>query len=272
MSEEQLIARTPSPITKQSLIHDFQALGLSPGQTVLVHSSMSKIGWITGGAHTVILALLDVLGDKGTLMMPTHTAQNTDPANWRHPPVPESWWQIIRDNRPAYDPHMTQTREMGAIPELFRTMPGVKRSDHPVGSFAAIGANADYLTADHHSLEQMFGEGTPIGKLYELDGYVLLLGVGHGNNTSLHLAEYRANFPAKKTIPEGTVMLVDSQRQWVEFKMHDLDDEDFPQIGAEYEAQSSDVRVGKVGLAESRFFRQRPTVDFAEQWMNTNRT
>jgi len=272
MSEASLIEKTPFPITVQSLIDDFRKLGLSDGQTVLVHSSMSKIGWISGGAQAVILALLDVLGNAGTLMMPTHSAQNTDPANWRNPPVPEAWWQTIRDNRPAYDPDVTPTRGMGAIPELFRTMPGVKRSEHPIGSFAAIGPNADYLTADHHSLEQMFDDTSPIGKLYALDGYVLLLGVGHGNNTSLHLAEYRADFPAKKTIPDGTVMLVDGQRQWVEFDMHDLDDEDFPKIGTDYESQFSDVMVGNVGLSESRFFRQRPMVDFAVQWMNTHRT
>lgn len=271
MSEEQVIEKTPSPITKQSLINDLRQLGLAEGQTVLVHSSMGKLGWIVGGASAVILALLEVLGEDGTLMMPTHSSQNTDPANWRNPPVPESWWQTIRDHRPPYDPDIMPTREMGTIPELFRKFPGVQRSNHPIGSFAAIGQHAAYLLADHTSLEQMFGDGTPIGKLYALDGHVLLMGVGHGNNTSLHLAEYRADFPARKWIKEGTVMMVDGQRKWVEFEMFDLDDDDFERLGADYEAHHS-VSIGNIGLAESRFFRQRPMVDFAVTWMNTNRT
>lgn len=271
MSELTTIEKTPYPITIQLLIDDLRDLGVSQGQTVLVHSSMSKIGWVVGGAQSVILALLDVLGKDGTLMMPTHCAQNTDPANWRNPPVPESWWQIIRENRPAYDPHITPTREMGAIPELFRTLPNVKRSQHPVGSFAAIGPHTDHLLDAHNSLEQMFGETSPIGKLYNLDGYVLLLGVGHGNNTSLHLAEYRADFAAKKTIPEGVAMRVDGQRQWVAFDMFALDDEDFEQLGTDYEAHHP-ITIGTVGNGRARLMKQRPIVDFAVDWMQTNRT
>jgi len=270
MSEQSTIDKTPAPITRKSLIEDLRTLGINESMTVLVHSSMSKIGWISGGAQTVIEALLDVLGDDGTLMMPTHSAQNTDPANWQRPPIPESWWQIERDNRPAYDPRITPTREMGAIAEMFRTYPGVQRSAHPVGSFSSIGKHADHLLADHTSLEEMFGDASPIGKLYDLDGYVLLLGVGHGNNTSIHLAEYRADFPAKQTIKEGCAMFVDGQRQWVEFDMFDLDDEDFPQIGADF-AKAHGQAEDKVGLADAILVEQRPLVDFAVGWMERNR-
>lgn len=271
MSESSLIEKTPAPITKSSLMTDLNALGVQAGMTVLVHSSMSKIGWISGGAQTVIEALIAVLGDAGTLMMPTHCAQNTNPANWRNPPIPEAWWQIERDHRPAYDPRITPTREMGAIPELFRTYPGVKRSEHPIGSFSAIGKHADYLTDNHTSLEMMFGDDSPIGKLYELDGHILLLGVGHGNNTSIHLAEYRADFNTKVWLNEACAMLVDGERQWVEFDMHDLDDEDFPQIGADF-AKEHGQTEGKVGLADAILVKQRPLVDFAVGWMEANRT
>lgn len=270
MTEQAIISQTPAPITKTSLISDLQAIGLNAGQIVLVHSSMSKIGWISGGAQTVIDALLSVLGEDGTLMMPTHSAQNTNPANWQRPPVPESWWQTIRENRPAYDPAITPTREMGAIPELFRTYPNVKRSAHPIGSFAAMGQHAEQLIANHHSLAAMFGEESPIGKLYELDGWVLLLGVGHGNNTSIHLAEYRADFPNKKYINDGCAMMVDGERRWVDFEMYDVDDEDFPQIGEAYH-QSQGKISGKVGIADAILVRQRSIVDFAVEWMEANR-
>jgi aminoglycoside 3-N-acetyltransferase len=257
------------PLTFDSLVEQLAACGLAAGQTVLVHSALSRLGWVVGGAVTVNQALLHLLGDDGTLMMPTHTTGNTDPANWRNPPAPESWWQTIRDHMPAYDPAITPTRVMGQIPEVFRTMPNVRRSNHPVASFAARGKHAAALTADH-PLTPMLGDGSPIGRLYDLDGYVLLLGVTHENNTSLHLAEYRADF-TKKYVDDGTAMRVDGQRQWVPFRMLALNDEDFEPIGAAYEA-AFNLPVHRVGKANVRLLRQRPLVDFAVEWMNKHRT
>ncbi len=264
-----MIDKSFPPQTVDSLAEQFAACGLSAGQTVLVHSSLSKIGWIAGGPVAVIQALLRVLTPSGTLMMPTHTSDNTNPANWHHPPVPESWWPIIQANSPAYEPAITPTRLMGKMAELFRTWPDVIRSQHPVGSFAALGPNAAYLTADH-ALDMMLDEASPIGRLYELDGWVLLLGVNHENNTSLHLAEYRADWPGKKWIDEATAMLVNGERRWVEFKMLDLESDDFNTLGAAYESANS-ISPARVGQAEVRFLRQRPMVDFAVDWMAENR-
>jgi aminoglycoside 3-N-acetyltransferase len=260
----------PLPHTIHSLAEAFAACGLAAGQTVVVHSSMSKIGgYIVGGAEAVIWALIKVLGTDGTLMMPTHTTENTDPANWRNPPVPESYWPVIRAHAPPFNPRITKTRQMGQIAELFRTWPGVRRSAHPVGSFAAWGKHADYLTRDHELLKE-FGDTSPIGRLYDLDGYVLLLGVPHHNNTSLHLAEHRANWPGKRYIQEGTAMLVDGERRWVSFQMLDLESADFDLIGDSYE-DTHGIRRGQVGNAEVRFMKQRPLIDFAIEWMQKNR-
>jgi aminoglycoside 3-N-acetyltransferase len=259
------------PLTSETLARQFSALGLSAGQTVLVHSSMKHIGhWVIGGAEAVIDALMRILGENGTLMMPTHTTDNTDPANWQHPPVPEAWWQTIRDHIPPFNPATTQTRQMGIIPEQFRRFPGVVRSEHPVGSFAAWGKHAAYLTTDHHYNNDMFGEASPIGKLYRLDGYILMLGSGHANNTSLHLAEYRATFPRKRVIREGSAVRLNGVRCWVEYDMMSLDTDDFEEIGAAYE-ESIGYLPGKVGQADARFLRQRPLVDFAVQWMEKHR-
>lgn len=269
MPESATIHPDFPPLTRESLAGQFAACGLAAGQTVLVHSSMSKLGWIVGGPVDVIRALLDVLTPTGTLMMPAHTGDNGDPAYWRNPPVPEAWWPVIRQHRPAYDPHVSPTRAMGAIAELFRTWPGVVRSDHPIGSFAALGPKAAYLTGDHR-LDSIFGDYSPIGRLHELDGYILLLGVDHSNNTSLHLAEHRANFPGKAARREGTAMLVDGVRQWVEFDLLALNDDDFPTIGDRYEAEHGIPR-GQVGQGAVRFMKQRPLIDYAVAWMARNR-
>ena len=271
MSEKDIIQKSGEPITRERLIADFNTLGLAAGETVLVHSALSRLGWVVGGAETVVLALLDVLGTEGTLMVPTHSSHNSDPVNWRNPPVPESWWPVIRDHMPPFDPTRTRTRMMGQIAETVRMWPGAHRSDHPQMSFTALGSNAEALTSTHTPLEEGFKEISPLGKLNELDGWVMLLGVGHGNNTSLHLAEERAEFP-KKTEQQGAAVMVDGVRQWAAWEQLAYDDEDFEQLGAAFEAAHPDsVSIGAVGIGTARLMRQRAVVDFGVEWLAANR-
>lgn len=270
MSEHEVVAATAHPAIVSSLVRDLRRLGVEEGTTLFVHSSLSSLGWVAGGAQAVVLALREAVGATGTLAMPAHSTSLSEPSQWRHPPVPESWWETIRNETPAFDPRLTPTRNMGRIPEVFRSAPGVLRSDHPQASVLAWGPNARFLT-EGHQLESGVGEGSPMARLYDLDGWVLLLGVTHARNTSLHLCEYRASFPGRKSVHQGAPVTVDGERRWVEFEDLDWDEDDFPEIGAAFEAATDEVRVGKVALAESRLMRQRPLVDFGVRWMEENR-
>ncbi len=269
MSETTAIHGTTAPLTASSLAEKLRGCGVAEGQTILVHLAMSKLGYIIGGAEAVIHGLLAAVGTSGTLMMVTNSSNNTDPTEWQHPPVPEAWWQTIREHTPPYNPQTTPTRGMGVVPELFRTFPGVLRSGHPAFSMAAHGPNAAYLTADH-SLTEDTGNPSPVGKLYELDGCVLLLGVDHWNNTSLHLAEWRSSYPGKRTIRTGSSMLVDGRQQWVFYETLQTYADDFGAIGDAFDAAHGITRQ-YINGAQVRFFRQRPLVDFAVQWMEQNR-
>jgi aminoglycoside 3-N-acetyltransferase len=257
--------------TQESLTAAFAACGVQPGQTLLVHSSLRRIGgWICGGPEAVINALLTVLGDDGTLVMPTHTANNTEPSHWQHPPVPEEWWPAIRAQTPAYDPATSRTREMGLLVETFRTYPGVLRSAHPIWSFAAKGKHASFITQGHTLAAEM-GEKSPLGHLYHLDASILLLGVDHGNNTSLHLAEYRARFE-KRYEEQGSAMLVDGQRQWVTYSIMIPNDDGFADLGLDYEETSpTAVHIDLIGEAITRCMKMRPIVDYAVEWLDQKR-
>jgi aminoglycoside 3-N-acetyltransferase len=261
--EAGAVTRAESPGTRESLAAELRALGVAPGMTLLVHSSLSALGWVAGGPVAVIQALMDVVTPEGTLVMPAFTSDNSDPALWAHPPVPEAWWPIIRAQTPAFEPAISPTRMMGRIAEAFRTWPGAVRSDHPQSSFAAWGREARAITANH-TLEYSLGEGSPLARVYEREGWVLLLGVGHGNNTSFHLGEFRAEYsPGDET---GAALLEDGQRVWKVFRDMAWDDDTFPQIGRDFEATGA-ARVGPVGAGQARLFSQRQGVDFAERWL-----
>ncbi len=260
----------PQPVTHLGLVRDLHLLGVRPGMTLLVHSALSRLGWVCGGAQAVVQALQDVLGPTGTLVMPTFSTDLTDPAHWQRPPVPKAWWDVIRETMPVFDPALTPTRQMGAIVDCFRSQPGVMRSYHPHVSFAARGPHADQIIGQH-SLAHGLGEDSPLARIYELNGYVLLLGVGHNNNTSLHLAEYRAEYDGKRATTAHAPMLVNGEREWVSFSDIDWDDSDFSQLGVAFRRSTSCERAGAVGNGRALLMPQRPLVDFAVEWMTEHR-
>jgi aminoglycoside 3-N-acetyltransferase len=256
------------PFTVDDLVRDLRALGLASGDTVLVHSSLSSIGYVVGGAYTLVSAMLNVIGAGGTLVVPTHSGDLSDPGKWENPPVPESWWPVIRATMPGFDARLTPTRMMGKIPDLVRLLPGAIRSAHPAVSFCAVGPNAELITSGH-GLAFGFDEFSPLARLYDLNARVLLLGVGHDRNTSIHLGEFRVH-KDREIIQEGAPMVVDGERQWVTFDTLDYDTDDFDQLGVSF-GEMGNERVGKVGAASTRLFSQPQLVDFSVAWFRANR-
>jgi aminoglycoside 3-N-acetyltransferase len=270
MSETLPEDRSREPITVGSIAADLRALGIGAGSTTLVHGSLSSLGWVCGGPPAVVDALQRVVGKEGTIVMPTHSPGNRDPANMGHPPVPDSWHGTIREEMPPYRPAVTPTQGVGAIAECFRSCPGVRRSAHPQHSFGAWGAEAAFVT-ESHAYDDSLGEQSPLARVYDLDGDVLFLGTTHATNTSLHLAEYRADLDVE-TVTNAGAVLVDGDREWIEWEDIAVDDDDFPECGAAFEDEHPDAfETGQVGVGDANRIDQRSLVDFGAEWFERNR-
>lgn len=156
---------------KDDIVSGLRELGVRPGMVLMVHSSLSSLGEVEGGAPDVIQALLEVLGPEGTLLMPAMTGDS------------------------VFDIEASEVN-VGIIAETFRHWPGVRRSLHPTHSVCAIGPQAERLLEGHLDQPTAVGPGSPWGKLAEMEeAHVLLVGVDQDRNTLLHYPEELADAP-----------------------------------------------------------------------------
>jgi aminoglycoside 3-N-acetyltransferase len=258
------------PVTGERLVRDLRGLGIRPGQTLLVNASLPSLGWVEGGAPTVVAALREVVGEAGNIVMPTGTEENSLTSRAHRARIAGMSSDEVRAyrlNMPAFDMETTPSG-MGAIGEALRIADGAVRSAHPQSSFAAVGPEADFLMADHQ-LESHLGEESPLARLYKQDALVLMIGVDYRYCTALHLAEYRYT-PSPPTQTYACVVAIGGSRRWTAYTDVVLDDKEFEEIGESLAAEVS-VRQGYAGEAECRLMSLPDAVDFAAEWMAKHR-
>ena len=245
-------------------------LGLEPGDTVMLHASVGAIGWIAGGPSEVLGGILDAIGPDGTLMMYVGWDGSPYDILVDAPEVPPAMLQLW----PAYDPATSRAVPAWSIlAECLRTWPSAKRSDHPDSSFAAVGRHADELT-QAHPLNYGMGNGSPLAKLCERKGKVLLLGAPLSSLTLLHHAEHLANVPDKKIVRYKAPIIRNGQREWIDI-------EEFSTTGclpwcgsidlfeaiARQHLQEGHGIVSRVGAATSYLFDAAQLTQFAVDWI-----
>lgn len=249
-------------VTRKSLADDLRAAGIVSGQALCVHISLSRLGFVVGGARTVIEALIDVVGPEGSIMMPTFSGELSDPAEWRYPPVPPEWIPIIREETPPYHPQLTPTRRMGVVAELFRHYPGVRRSSHPQSSFSAWGKHSGALL-DSHPLNRRFGPDSPLAALVRIGGASLLLGAPLQTNTLLYLSTFGAN--CLKRVKKSAPMIVAGEPQWVSYEDVEYTNFWFSDAAAHLQAIGIATRF-RIGAADCLLFPAAESIAATVRW------
>ena len=222
------------------LIDQLRALGVRPGGVLLVHSALSRVGC---SPKDLIEALLAVLGAAGTLVMPS----------------------MADDDDVPFDRTTMPCRALGVVADTFWRMPGVLRSDNP-HAFAAFGPQAVHITRPH-PVDIPHGIDSPPGRVYQLDGSVLLLGVGHDSNTTLHVAEALAGVRYRQ--PKYATVLENGRPKRYDYGETDHCCENFRLLD---DWLGTRQQRGTVGNATARLFSARDAVEAALQRLRENET
>ena len=228
----------------------FRQTGLDSGDVVLVHSAMRTMGRVRGGAGTVVEALLEILGDRGTLVVPTFAFAHE------------------AEEDPIIDP-CNDPSEMGVITETARKHPKALRSTAFRHSFAAIGHRAEVITQVDPALP-VYDFRSSFGVMLALNTRVVMLGMTYSSSTSHHFAEWVCEVPYRRTIDlsvkvrrkDGSVVpqaMTDYQPHTYSGSRHT----DFNRLGRMLE-QRELVGMTAIGNAVVRRFAMRDLVDLAQ--------
>ena len=207
--------------SRDSLTRDLRALGLAPGDTVMVHASVRAVGAIAGGPDQIHLAIKDAVGPDGTLLMYASCPDGYDEVG-RGTLSPDAEAELLEKLPPFDAASARSARDNGALVEMLRTYPGSRVNDH-VARFVAWGQHAEHLFAEQ-PWNYAFGAGSALGRFVALDGKILLLGSDHDAVTFLHYAEHVGDFPGKQVARYLVPVLEGRDRVWRAMEEFDTSD------------------------------------------------
>lgn len=219
-------------------------LGVQRGGVLLVHTSFRAVRPVERGPLGMIEALREALGPEGTLVLPSWSDQDDEPFDALATP---------------------SARDLGVLPQTFWRLPGVVRSDH-FHAFAALGPQARFITSDPLPLPPHI-PASPVGRVHDLDGQVLLLGVGHDANTTLHLAELVAGVPYRT--PSYITVLENGRRKRIDYGENNHCCSRFAMADEWLRARGLQLE-GQVGHAHARLAKSRDVVRVTVEHLSTD--
>lgn len=262
---------TVPKITKSDLKAQLRAFDFVSDDIVMIHASMRKVGEIFGGPDELINAIEEVLRD-GTLLVYLGCPFGSDEVGREDYSAEEQAFMI--EHAPVFDKYLSRTqRDFGAFAEFFRTHSrDVCISDNVGGRMAALGKRAQWITAEH-SLNYGLGKGSPLEKLYQENGMVLLIGSDPDAVTLLHYAESIAPIENKKVLHLKVPLLIDGKRTWVDIEEFDSSqgilpwpENYFATITGAF-IEKNNVQPNNIGNAVSFLLPAHDLVDFAVEKM-----
>jgi aminoglycoside N3'-acetyltransferase len=228
-----------------TLAHELVELGVQPGGVLLVHTAFSNVKPVEGGPEGLISALRTVLGPNGTLVMPS----------------------MSYDDDHVFDKSKSPCPEMGVVADTFWRLTGVMRSANN-HAFAAVGPLAEEITSTH-PVDRPHGLDSPVGRVWELDGQVLLLGVGQDSNTTIHLAENLAGVRYRRN--KYITVLKDGLPTRLDYLEIDHCCQNFALVDGWLDKNQLQKR-GTVGHAEAHLIRSHDVVSLVTEHLNLNET
>jgi len=271
------VMRSTRPVTHSELVAGLRALGVRTGCVLMVHTRMSAIGWVVGASETVVRALLEALGPAGTLLAYVGWNDNT----CRMDEWPLRWQDAYRSERSPFDPLCSEADpQMGRVAERIRTWPGAVASGSHYRRMVAVGRQAEWLT-ESQPWDHAFGPGSPLAKLVQADGQILMLGAPLDRLTIIHHAESLVDGPEKRLASHMVPVRDGAAVVWREVRDHDTttargafpykrvvgDHEPFQVIG-QLALEAGCGITGQIGEAQCHLFAARPLVDFIVHWLN----
>jgi len=243
-------------VTKEDIKNGLKQLGLKKGVIVGVHSSLSSFGYVKGGADAVIDALLETVGEEGTIVMPTYSNNRQEVEKTEREKKLGVTWKY---KMTPYDVEKTSCWT-GRIPETFRKRKEAVRSQDPTHSLAAVGPKAEELVKSW-------------SKLLKADGYILLLGVSLGVCSAMHLAEEHVQLPPdileKLKPPEELIEIYGPDLGWPKW---DIGFGPYPNFGKMEKpcTEHSIIKTVKIGEAEVKLLRLRELIDLYTEYLRKN--
>jgi aminoglycoside 3-N-acetyltransferase len=207
--------------SRAELANGFRRLGVTAGDTIMLHASVRAVGEVAGGPDQIHLALKDAITTDGTLMMYASCPRYYDEVERGHLSAEQE--RELLEKLPVFDPLTARSeRDNGALVELFRTFPGALVNPH-VARFVVWGKHADYLISIQ-PWHYPFGRDSALDRLRRLNGRILLLGCDHDTATFLHYAEHVVEIPDKRVARFKVPVFENGQRVWREMEEFDTAD------------------------------------------------